>query len=223
MKKILLSIIALVAVLSANAQNTLYIGVGNTTDIKRIPVTIYMDNSNSIYALQASYALPAGLTYKAFNQDSTYSADDEEWSFFYVALSGRAYSAHKTNKKEMFTASKPNDLLISITDGGSATPKYFKESTGAIGSFSFDGSSLADGTYYVKQYTATLFPDANTRYDQTDTEAGFTISKGVVTVINSVKDDAKNTNGTIYNIAGQRMNSFQKGINIVDGKKYLVK
>ncbi len=45
--------------------------------------------------------------------------------------------------------------------------------------------------------------------------------KEVVTGVSEVK--TATSNGVIYNVAGQRLNSLQKGINIVDGKKIYVK
>ena len=45
---------------------------------------------------------------------------------------------------------------------------------------------------------------------------------GLETAISEINDDAS-VNGTIYNIAGQRVNKAQKGIYIVNGKKVLVK
>ena len=40
--------------------------------------------------------------------------------------------------------------------------------------------------------------------------------------INGVETDAEN-NGAIYNMAGQRLQKLQKGLNIVGGKKIVVK
>ena len=42
-----------------------------------------------------------------------------------------------------------------------------------------------------------------------------------ITGIASLKDTEENT--SIYNVAGQRLQKMQKGINIVGGKKILVK
>lgn len=47
--------------------------------------------------------------------------------------------------------------------------------------------------------------------------------KNIVNGINSVNVENKPVSGTIYNIAGQRLAKMQKGLNIVNGKKYLVK
>ena len=212
MKRLLLSIVTMLAVVSMNAQNKLYIEVGSSTTAAKIPVSIFMTNEVAMAGLQASYELPEGLTKDNFIFD-----DDEEQ---YVELNrDRCAKAFVNAKVEMFAASKPNDLLISLTAGTSG--KTIDAGEGLIGTFYIDASSLGDGTYSVKQYTASVFPDANTRYDMDDMTSSFTISNGAVSGINNITVSGK-TNG-IYNIAGQQMNGLQKGINIVDGAKVYVK
>ncbi|MBQ9175972.1 MAG: hypothetical protein IJ139_03795, partial [Bacteroidaceae bacterium] len=43
------------------------------------------------------------------------------------------------------------------------------------------------------------------------------------TAITELTEKTETTEGVIYNLQGQRMNSLQRGINIVNGKKVLVK
>ena len=226
MKKLLLSIVAMLAFASMQAQNVnMYILVGNTTDIKNIPVTLYVDNDVEITGLQATFAIPDVLT------KTSYVFDEDEETYF--SISGRATKNHKKNSKELFKSSKPNDLSISIvSDNGS----MIKDNSGEMGTFWFDGSSLADGTYSVKMYDACVFPDANSRIDaagqHTPEQSAdykpfefvctFTLANGAVTC-NIVNLSTNNKVGGVYNIAGQQMNGLQKGINIVDGKKVYVK
>ena len=226
MKKLLLSIVAMLAFASMQAQNVnMYILVGNTTDIKNIPVTLYVDNDVEITGLQATFAIPDVLT------KTSYVFDEDEETYF--SISSRATKNHKKNSKELFKASKPNDLSISIvSDNGS----MIKDNSGEMGTFWFDGSSLADGTYSVKLYDACVFPDANSRIDaagqHTPEQSAdykpfefvctFTLANGAVTC-NIVNLSTNNKVGGVYNIAGQQMNGLQKGINIVDGKKVYVK
>lgn len=226
MKKLLLSIVAMLAFASMQAQNVnMYILVGNTTDIKNIPVTLYVDNDVEITGLQATFAIPDVLT------KTSYVFDEDEETYF--SISSRATKNHKKNSKELFKASKPNDLSISIvSDNGS----MIKDNSGEMGTFWFDGSSLADGTYSVKLYDACVFPDANSRIDaagqHTPEQSAdykpfefvctFTLANGAVTC--NIKNVSAATKvGGIYNVAGQQMNNLQKGINIVDGKKIFVK
>ena len=43
------------------------------------------------------------------------------------------------------------------------------------------------------------------------------------TAIKTIDNGQQTTEGAIYNLAGQRMSKVQKGINIVNGKKIMVK
>ena len=47
--------------------------------------------------------------------------------------------------------------------------------------------------------------------------------EGESTGINGVNVDASNNDNVIYNIAGQRLNKMQRGVNIVNGKKVVMK
>jgi len=226
MKKLLLSILALVAVSAVQAQNVnMYIEVEPTTDLKNIPVTLYLTNDVEIIGLQATFALPAGLTKANYNYD-----EDEE---MYFSMTNRTTKNHQRNSKNMFKSSAPDDLFINcVSDNNSA----IKENSGAIGTFWFDGRKLADGTYTVKMYDACAFPDANSRIDAAgkhtpdqsadykpfECEYQFVVSNGaVVSGINNLTVAGKAN--SIYNIAGQQTNGLQKGINIVDGQKVFVK
>lgn len=229
MKKILLSLVTMLAAVSMNAQETvnMYIQVGSTSDAKNIPVTLYLDNSIEITALQASFALPTGL-----GKDNFVENDDAADT--YMVLGDRANKNHEKNTVEMFTNSKPNDLLLSITTG--TKTGYFSGNSGEVGTFYFDGSSLADGEYQVSMYGASAFHDASGRYDAGgyhtpdqsadykpfEGTATFKVAGGTVTGIELVKAATTVKTG-IYNIAGQRLNGLQKGINIVNGKKIIVK
>lgn len=51
----------------------------------------------------------------------------------------------------------------------------------------------------------------------------FTVTQGAVTGITDVKVTKTATDGKVYNVAGQRLNSNAKGLIVKDGKKYIVK
>lgn len=228
MKKILLTLVAMLAVVGMKAQEgnvNMYIEVESTSDVKNIPVNLYLDNDVELVGYQVSFALPDGLTKENFIYD-----EDEE---FYFILSDRAAKNHIRNSKNMFTASHPNDLLANcISDNGTK----LKGNSGVAGTFHFDASPLADGEYEVRMYDAFALPSAAARYDAGgyhtpdqsadykpfEYAAKFTIANGTVVGINAVKVNADVQNG-IYNIQGQRMNGLQKGINIVNGQKVIVK
>lgn len=230
MKKILLTLVAMLAVAGMNAQEgtvNMYIEVGSTSDLTNIPVTIYLDNTVEINGIEAKFALPEGLTDKSF-------VENDDAADTYTVLSDRATKNHEKNTVEMFNKSNPNDLILSITTGTKAG--FFDGQTGAIGTFYFDGSSLGDGEYAVKMYGASAFHDASGRYDAAgyhtpdqsadyqafESTATVKIEGGAAVGISSVKA-ATDVHTGIYNIAGQRMNGLQKGINIVNGQKVIVK
>lgn len=176
MRKVIFTLFALLAVIFTNAQNKLYIEVGSSNSVSKIPVYIYMINDVAVAGVQASYKLPEGLTKNNFVFDN----DEEQ----YVELNrDRCAKAFVNSKAELFTSAKPNDLLLSLTSG--ISQKTIEAGEGLIGTFYFDASSLGNGTYAVKQYAASLFPDANTRYDMDDMEASFTITNGKVIGNNS--------------------------------------
>ncbi|MBE6255229.1 MAG: hypothetical protein E7105_06920 [Prevotella sp.] len=53
---------------------------------------------------------------------------------------------------------------------------------------------------------------------------GFTFNFDIVTGVNAIaKSQEPRVNGQIFNLAGQKMSKLQKGVNIVNGKKVLVK
>ena len=172
MKRIIIGIMALCTSMCMQAQeNKLYILISETANLNKIPVTLYMNNNVAVEGIQASFALPNGLTKDNFVYNSTEEA--------YVVLdAARCASVFSRNQFEYFTDVNPNDLLMGFTSGISG--RTIAAGSGAIGTFYFNGSSLKDGTYSVKMYAATIFPDANTRYDQEDVELIFSIRDGKV-------------------------------------------
>ena len=57
----------------------------------------------------------------------------------------------------------------------------------------------------------------------TVTPAAQTIQIGDPTGINSVENGDGKASGAIYNVAGQRLGKAQKGVNIINGSKVMVK
>lgn len=95
-----------------------------------------------------------------------------------------------------------------------------------------DADTEADGTMYVLAqpegeevgfYLATgTIAAGKAYYQSTSGVKAFYFGNGDATGISDVNVDANlNENGAIYNIAGQRLNKVQKGINIINGKKVL--
>ncbi|GEM_PF-4557965 len=229
MKKILLTLVTMLAAVGMNAQEgnvKMYIEVESTSDLKNIPVNLYIDNDVELVGYQASFALPEGLGKSNFIFD-----EDEE---VYFVLSSRATKNHIKNTKELWVASHPNDLLVScLSDNNSK----LKNTSGSVGTFTFDGSSLSDGEYEVKMYDAFALPTASARYDAAgyhtpdqsadyksfEYSAKLKIEGGTAVGITAIRANNSAAKAGVYNIAGQRLNGLQKGINIVNGQKVIVK
>ena len=89
MKRIIIILIAvLILVAGYSAQNVnMYIEAEPTTDLKNVPITLYMDNDVQFVYLHATFALLEGLT-----KDKFYYDEDEG---IYFSLSNRATKNHK--------------------------------------------------------------------------------------------------------------------------------
>ncbi|MBQ9176560.1 MAG: hypothetical protein IJ139_06805 [Bacteroidaceae bacterium] len=238
MRKILLTLVTMLAAVGMNAQEgtvNMYIEVGSTSDLKNIPVTLYMDNTVEITGFQVSIAFPEGLTKANCVVANAEAVEEDDEDPYWLELSSRAVSAHKKNNVQWFSKTQANVLIVSVTSGNST--KYFKESTGALGTLYFDGSSLGEGDHVVKLTSAYAFHDASGRYDAAgyhtpeqsadyqpfEYEAKFKIESGSAVGVGAIKANNTAAQTGIYNIAGQRMNGLQKGINIVNGQKVIVK
>ncbi|MBQ2301601.1 MAG: hypothetical protein II279_08990 [Bacteroidaceae bacterium] len=94
-----------------------------------------------------------------------------------------------------------------------------------------DADTEADGTMYVLaqpegeevgfyQATGTIAA-GKAYYQSTSGVKAFYFGNGDATSIQTIDNAQKTTEDAIYNIAGQRLNKVQKGINIINGKKVL--
>lgn len=82
------------------------------------------------------------------------------------------------------------------------------------------GAALEAGTYKVKIYNIE-FSDGKVPYKFNPVEATVTVT--VPTAIKNLTPTLSQGEGEIYNLKGQQMNNAQKGINIVDGKKVIIR
>lgn len=153
-------------------------------------------------------AIPEGVTAYVGQQDDTYVHLEEVTELpadnaFILKANEGAYYYNCTEEARTVTAD--NDLLFSTTD------------------------LVADGTQYVMAMV-----DGKTAFYQVNEGTTIAARKAYITCSNGVKafffgeDDATgisnvnvNANEKIYNLAGQRLNKMQKGINIVGNKKVL--
>ena len=93
-----------------------------------------------------------------------------------------------------------------------------------------DADTAADGSMYILAKPAGAevgfykafgtIPAGKAYYQNTSGVKAFFFENDDATGINDLN---VNTNDAIYNLAGQRLQKMQKGINIMNGKKVLVK
>ncbi|MBR6129306.1 MAG: hypothetical protein IKQ07_06720 [Bacteroidaceae bacterium] len=95
------------------------------------------------------------------------------------------------------TTLDPDDLILNVKNG---KPGFYRAASNT--------TLRAHRAYISKTYFAGEVKDFT--FDEED-------ATGIETIENAVED------GAIYNMAGQRLNKMQKGINIVNGKKILKK
>ena len=128
-----------------------------------------------------------------------------------VLLKGTSATATATIGTNYSSAiSTETDLTGTFFKKATAETDYFlgKGSEG-VGFYKWTGTELAANRAYV---TAATVGEVK----------GFAINWDSVDAINAI-ESVKATDGAIYNLAGQRMNKLQRGINIVNGKKFIVK
>ena len=95
------------------------------------------------------------------------------------------------------TTLDPDDLILNVKNG---KPGFYRAASNT--------TLKAHRAYIAKSYFAGEVKDFTFGEDD---------ATGIETIENAVED------GAIYNMAGQRLNKMQKGINIVNGKKILKK
>lgn len=227
MRKILLSIAAALVATTMSAQNSLTIEVGETSDLKAIPVTMTQDLTDDCAGWEVYFQLPELLdkseTYEeggeTLYRNPYFNYDEDEEAYF---VKGECLGK-KQNPQEQFNASQNTKLMVSMMDG-----TKFKATQGEAGTFTFDGSTLPDGDYEVKlDHGIYGFFSKDTGEDVTPTTAPFTIAGGKLipggaVAINEVAK-AKVNDGAIYDLQGRKVNAVTKGLFIQNGKKVYVK
>jgi hypothetical protein len=102
--------------------------------------------------------------------------------------------------------SVPNDLKGTDTDiEADGTMYVLAKLDGKAGFYKAEGTIAAGKAYY----------------QSTSGVKAFYFGNGDATSIQTIDNAQKTTEDAIYNIAGQRLNKVQKGINIINGKKVL--
>jgi len=194
-------------------------------------LTVSASGYATYYDSNIAYTMPAGLTgFVATNPSAgkitlkpAYSAGDVVPAGVALVLKGSAddYTLAWTTG-----GTAPTENLLKGTDAAATTTggdKYYK--------LSYDSTGENLGFYWAEDDGAEFTNGAHKAYlALTDAQAssvkGFRLDFDEATGITELTESTEKTEGTegvIYNLNGQRVNSLQKGINIVNGKKVLVK
>ena len=218
-KTLLLLMLCMTSALAIKAQNTDISGMDNviyiepfkvdpgTTDLE---LQFSMKNSAAIRGFQFDLVLPEGVT--PVEEDDIISCWFED----------RA-PTYKQGKNMLnyhsLDASKQEDGSIRFLSGATQD-KTFEGNDGLLFILEVKiDANLAQGDYPIILKNMKLSESDITKSYSTE-EIKTTMTYGTATAINGIS--AKKAVKGAYNIAGQQTN-LQKGINIVDGKKVMVK
>ena len=129
-----------------------------------------------------------------------------------VILKGSLYATVSTTAN---TDMDDNDLLVS--DGNVC---------GSTGIYALAVKNGKPGFYPVASSVTIPAGKAYLNINSSSTSKGFTFSfdddpTGLISIDNDELVDGEWLNGKCYNLAGQRIQKMQKGVNIINGKKVL--
>ena len=219
-----LAFVAVAAMFAGNAYadetvdgstNVVSIKVGDTDDLTKIPVTVYLNNPGVlITCVEVNMEAPVAVT----KWDGYY--DDDEEAYVWNYDKGTRWKSNHTATITPGTKTHgENALFISVP---SSTTQSFRDEEGAIITICFDGSELADGKYSVKMFDSfSVWSDkvTNITYTSPEMEAEFTIEGGKATAVNAIEAVAAAPAKGIYTIAGQPVAEPVKGqIYVIDGQ-----
>ncbi len=189
-------------------------------EVTSLPVTITSANYATLYA-PVALTIPSGVTaYTAtisgdklvLTPVSTtipkntgvllYSATPDTYNFDITddvdAIDGNAFSGTVATINRSKTEEVYNSYILS---GGSNGIGFYRDGSTTLKGFKAFVDATPSGD--VKQFLQFDFGDA--------------------TAIQTISNALQSEDREIYNLAGQRLNSLQRGVNIVNGKKVLVK
>ena len=200
-------IASLVMILAANIAKADNLKINSFTIEagKEATVNVELDNPDAQYtAIQFELVVPEGISLK-------YVEDDEDYAYELNSerMSGKNWSVTITKIKD-------DTYQFIIYNSKNAT---LKGTSGALFTLKFVASdTMADGTLTGHLKNQMLAIDKNNSTDIGDIP--FYIN-GNDTGVGSVLSDSKET--STYDLSGQKLLAPQKGINIIDGKKVIVK
>lgn len=85
---------------------------------------------------------------------------------------------------------------------------------------------IAESTFYdydKKERVLHVLPGYKAAYEAADFWKDFSIVEDATTGIDAVKETPTISSDKIFSISGQQLNKTKKGVNIINGKKILVK
>lgn len=200
MKKILLSIVALMATFTASAQFSTDPAVLKIAKGEEKTVTFSLKTEEPVTLYEFWMILPEGL-------EVVYDADEEEYLIELLSNNAKSHSLTADYKKGSKT-----DFFISVSSSKLATLKALE---GDVLSITF--KATADVTSPIKIQG----PFAGTPSEKKISFDDFEINVNSETAINGISAE-QTKSGVIYNMAGQRVSKATKGIYVVDGKKVAV-
>lgn len=177
-------------------DNRLYITVGESSDLSRVPVTLHLDNPTiEITALELYLNIPEGST-----------------------LSLGTLNDLRCTSHELIEGETEQGHFVSIV-----SPELESVSCnfGVVCTWNLDLSTLSDRVYTISAislFAVGLYNDVISHYTVEDQTNEYTISNGVITAIYRLEPETSNQS-VIYNLQGIRVSEPQKGINIINGKK----
>ena len=205
MKKVLLPILlTLAALMPAQAQdaashdNRLYISMGESENIARVPVTLRLENpSIGITAVEMYLVLTEGVTVVSSE------------------LGSRCSTTH-----DITSGATSSGYFVSVA---SDEVTDFAGTSGEICTLVCDFSALSDGSYEIKatgMFAVGVADGAVTSYTTDDQSELYTKTGDELTGLEEVSRDAGALR--IYNLQGMRLAEPQKGqVNIINGKKVI--
>lgn len=183
-------------------------------------------NTANYSTLCLPFAMTAEQTSAAFSEAYEFNAVVGNSLKFVSASSiatGKPYlvKAKGADLSVSGVALDPTAVVDDVTHDGVT----FKGTFSPIAALSTDGTCYVVSSNNLYQVNSPVGMDAYRAYFQTGggSTKSFVLDFGDADAINDVKSKMEDEIGEIYNLAGQRLNKAQKGVNIINGKKVLVK
>lgn len=202
MKKILLSMVALVATLSASAQFSTDVDKFDLKNGESKTVTFSLKTEEPVTLYEFWFVLPEGL-------EIAYDEEEEEYGIELLSNNAKSHALTADYKKGSKT-----EFLVSVASNKLASLKALEGEVLAV-TFKATADVAADAQIVIKD------PFAGTAAEKKISFENFYLTVNP-TAINGISAD-ETKSGVIYNMAGQRVSKATKGIYVVDGKKVAVK